>query len=68
MSNNNSKIFDIDSINQAFKNVTFVEIIDESDSVLVYLGIKIKVFLHNESKTLRVVLTSKPNTLKRLRK
>lgn len=60
MINNTPEILDIDIINDAFKNVTRFEVIDESGRALVRYGIKIELSLQDETRTLKVFLTSKP--------
>lgn len=61
MSNNKqSEILNIDTINEAFKNVTRFELIDESSRALVRYGIKIELSLQDETRTLKIFLTSKP--------
>lgn len=60
MSNNKLEILDIDIINEAFKNVTRFEVIDESGRALVRYGVKLELSLQDESRTLKVFLKSKP--------
>lgn len=60
MPNNKQEILDINTINETFKNVTRFEVIDESGRALVRYGIKIELSLQDETRTLKVFLTSKP--------
>jgi hypothetical protein len=61
MSNNKQlESIDIDTINEAFKNVTRFEVIDDSGRALVRYGIKVELSLQDETRTLKVFLTSKP--------
>ena len=60
MTNNTPEILDIDTINETIKNVTRFEVIDESGRALVRYGIKVELSLQDESRTLKVFLTSKP--------
>lgn len=60
MSNNTPEILDIDIINESFKHVTRFEVIDESGRALVRYGVKVKLSLQDEIRTLKIFLTSKP--------
>ena len=60
MNDKQPEILDIDIINETFKNVTRFEVIDESGRALVRYGVKLELSLQDETRTLKVFLTSKP--------